>query len=262
MPGEAYVPYEELRRTEFFHDFGLPNGIVHTAGAILSVEDSAVSYLSLNRGDEMEMFSPSEIRPISILIPHLKRALAISRELRFSDHVQEAWKRAPVGLVLLVGGQIERVNDRALQMLQAADGLGSRDGRFVIEDLVPPLDAVCGKPLLVRRPSGLRPYVISAIRLPDQRFMSRLPSVLVLINDPEQQDRSLENRLAAVYRLTRAEARLAALLIRGGGLTAAANELGISRHTAKAQLCSIFSKTDTRTQAELVRVALNSLRWI
>jgi hypothetical protein len=45
------------------------------------------------------------------------------------------------------------------------------------------------------------------------RRSDRLPAddKALLINDPEQQDSSLESRLAAVYGLTRAEARLAAV---------------------------------------------------
>lgn len=52
--------------------------------------------------------------------------------------------------------------------------------------------------------------------------------------------------------LTAAEARLTAKLAQGLALNDAAGELGISAHTARTQLKSIFAKTGARRQSELV----------
>ena len=52
--------------------------------------------------------------------------------------------------------------------------------------------------------------------------------------------------------LTAAEARLTAKLAQGLALADAAVELGISSHTARTQLKSIFAKTGARRQSELV----------
>lgn len=57
--------------------------------------------------------------------------------------------------------------------------------------------------------------------------------------------------LQQAFGLTPAEARLALLLARGAGLSAAAAELHIGRETARTQLRAIFDKTGTRRQAEL-----------
>lgn len=52
--------------------------------------------------------------------------------------------------------------------------------------------------------------------------------------------------------LTAAEGRLAAKLAQGLALNDAASELGVSSHTARTQLKSIFGKTGARRQSELV----------
>jgi DNA-binding CsgD family transcriptional regulator len=57
--------------------------------------------------------------------------------------------------------------------------------------------------------------------------------------------------LAASFGLTAAEAKLAALVGAGETIERAAERLGISIHTAKTQLKSVFGKTETHRQAEL-----------
>jgi len=52
--------------------------------------------------------------------------------------------------------------------------------------------------------------------------------------------------------LSRAEARLVSELCSGGTLVSAAKRIGISLNTAKTQLSSVFSKTGTTRQSELL----------
>jgi len=63
---------------------------------------------------------------------------------------------------------------------------------------------------------------------------------------------SAERRLATMFGLSRAEARLAALLGSGVPLAEAAERLSIRYETARTQLKSIFVKTDTHRQADVV----------
>jgi DNA-binding CsgD family transcriptional regulator len=62
--------------------------------------------------------------------------------------------------------------------------------------------------------------------------------------------------LAKTFGLTPSEARLACIIARGAGPDTAAQELKISRETARNQLKSIFSKTGTHRQSELVALLL------
>jgi DNA-binding CsgD family transcriptional regulator len=61
-----------------------------------------------------------------------------------------------------------------------------------------------------------------------------------------------ESVLCKLYGLTRGEAALASILIRGKSIEEAATELFISPHTARTHLKRIFMKTDTHRQTELV----------
>jgi DNA-binding CsgD family transcriptional regulator len=62
--------------------------------------------------------------------------------------------------------------------------------------------------------------------------------------------------LAKTFGLTPSEAKLACIIARGAPPNIAAKELNISRETARNQLKSIFAKTDTHRQSELVALLL------
>ncbi|HUE41973.1 MAG TPA: helix-turn-helix transcriptional regulator [Candidatus Sulfotelmatobacter sp.] len=62
--------------------------------------------------------------------------------------------------------------------------------------------------------------------------------------------------LAKTFRLTPSEAKLACIIARGAPPSIAAQELKISRETARNQLKSVFAKTDTHRQSELIALLL------
>ena len=62
--------------------------------------------------------------------------------------------------------------------------------------------------------------------------------------------------LARTFRLTPAEAKLACVIARGASPGIVARELKISRETARDQLKSVFAKTGTHRQSELVALIL------
>ena len=74
--------------------------------------------------------------------------------------------------------------------------------------------------------------------------------------DTEISRQRLAQDLNERFGLTVAEAGLAAEIVKGDGREAAARRRGISVATARSQLASIFEKTGTHRQAELVHLLL------
>jgi DNA-binding CsgD family transcriptional regulator len=66
-------------------------------------------------------------------------------------------------------------------------------------------------------------------------------------------------RLQIVFGLTPSEARLAGYLLRGKSLAEISRHLLLSRETLKSQLSSLFKKTKTRRQGELIALLVSSL---
>jgi DNA-binding CsgD family transcriptional regulator len=75
---------------------------------------------------------------------------------------------------------------------------------------------------------------------------------MVILIDPDAGPRTPEMTLRSAFRLTEAEARLATQLAFGNSLEKVADQFGIVKDTARAQLKSIFVKTGVHRQAELV----------
>lgn len=117
-----------------------------------------------------------------------------------------------------------------------------------------------GGVMAVSRGMGRRPLSITVAQLNGSNGLFEIgkPCAIVLIADPEKQQTLPEDHLRLLYGLTKAEARLAVLLATGISLEQAAEQLAISRNTVRTELAHIFDKTNTRRQAELVRLLLNS----
>jgi DNA-binding CsgD family transcriptional regulator len=148
------------------------------------------------------------------------------------------------------------------------DGLqGAYDGKVVkLKDIIwrtgrpgkGKKDADTGS-VSLERPSGDRPLsvVVTSLRTESHYFDKDRPAALIFVGDPETHPEFDENRLSKLYGLTRAEARLAALLAQDLSLADAADELSVSQHTVRTHVKRIFSKTTTERQSGLIRLLLS-----
>jgi DNA-binding CsgD family transcriptional regulator len=181
--------------------------------------------------------------------------------------------------------RVRTANPAAEALLRRGDGLGLREGRVRARGArddralaeaarraaaaarggaaglpVAPGDAL----LPVERgggDDGPRPYRLGVFALPPAGDAAREAAgapVLLLVDDPGRDGAgpapSDEDLFARAFALTPAEARLAARLAAGASLTEAAEALGVTRNTARAQLRAVFDKADVHSQAGLVRL--------
>jgi DNA-binding CsgD family transcriptional regulator len=82
-----------------------------------------------------------------------------------------------------------------------------------------------------------------------------MASVVARRGTRDTQADSLENR----FDLTPAEARLVIHLVAGASLRSSATALGIKYETARSSLKSVFQKTKTHRQTELVLTVFNAM---
>jgi DNA-binding CsgD family transcriptional regulator len=184
--------------------------------------------------------------------------------------------RNPLAILFLdTEGHVIFTNRAARDLAQTADGVivtseavclrrptdNAKLQRLIAEAMKLAVNSVPGGALSALRPSGKRPYSIVVSPLPHGSFsMSTLrPAVCVVISDPEKGNVVQADQLRAVYGLTPSEARLATRLAEGEDLRSAAASLNIGYPTARTQLAMIFRKTETRRQAELVKLLLTTI---
>jgi DNA-binding CsgD family transcriptional regulator len=224
---------------------------------------------------------------MSVLLPHLSRALSVMYRLREAEQISAAslgsLEKIGCAVVLMGnGGEVLLANQAARRMLEERDGLrlvGIRGSlsrrRLAAEDAAAQqrievsvescLRAQSGEAsrfhqgVSVPRPSGRKPYLLQFSTLSSAHTAAAsagLAKVMVLLTDLEEPVRLDAELLRKLYRMTHTETTLAERLCQGRRLQEAAQELGISHHTARSHLKSIFRKTGTGGQRELVRMLL------
>lgn len=139
---------------------------------------------------------------------------------------------------LRLGSRREDAALRALLQAPSAEGRSPEPGALIS--------------LAVSRPSGRRPYALLLLELPCRG--TGPPPLLALISDPELELRPSVPLLMRLHGFTLREAQIAARLATGRSIEEVAQTLGVSQNTARVHLRSLFRKTATRRQAELVRL--------
>ena len=110
------------------------------------------------------------------------------------------------------------------------------------------------------RPSGKQPYTLwfTGLASPPRALAGLRAAACLVIHDPERPGGPPLEHLQTLYRMTRAEARLALCLARGATLKSAAAELGITYGTARSRLTQLLQKTQTHSQSALAGLLLKA----
>jgi DNA-binding CsgD family transcriptional regulator len=174
------------------------------------------------------------------------------------------------GMVLVeADGCIRYANRIARRLGAEGDGLRIRDGHLAGVAMPDALQlsealkcvAAGGRDvgLRLRRPSGRRPLFVRVTAVASPGPEPHSMGALVLITDPDAVLLPSQEQLTDIYALTVAESALTHILLQGRELGEAARALNVRVTTARKHLRSIFVKTGTRRQAELVRVLLQEV---
>jgi DNA-binding CsgD family transcriptional regulator len=173
-------------------------------------------------------------------------------------------KRAAIALDQF--GSVLSVNPLAETIL-AGDDINMLDQRLVMRDeraqsifnnfldrlrMPTDLEALGVAPIVIRRESRL-PIVIRVLPVDGAARSPFLGAraILILSGADEGEAEQLA-MLREAFRLTPSEARIALRLAEGKALEEAAQEMGIAQETTRSHLKSIFRKTGTHRQGELV----------
>jgi len=223
-------------------------------------EDSLA--FGIHRARSADPDDPSLVRLLSEVAPHLRKAVRLAEDFA-----------AVAGRVARAEAALDAVSDavilldksgRAYELNRAADAMvrddpGLRvapDGAILVDDIAAQQQIDAGIAAAVgrnaRRPAGSADITVRS---------ADGGSIILKALPAESGAILIANRICAPvdpwrgFHLTPAEGRLAQALLSGQDLESAAASLHIARATAATQLRSIFSKTGTHRQAELVALA-------
>ena len=268
---------EEFVKTEIYNDFMSRFGIEHGMFGIIENTASRAASISLYRDRSGSEFNPSDLDILRFLSPHIQRAFKLhfqfaSLQAR-SAGFEAAMDRHPTGIVFLgTDGQVVLMNRAASAFVSERDGLlANRDGlraerpaeSALLEKTIRQAASTSnghgmsagGMVLISRRARPPLQILVSPIR--DSAITSQAVAAIAFVTDPWQRQRPTQDVLRARFGLTPAECRVAMLSSDGHAPRKIANMIGVTDHTVRSQIKSIFSKTGVKRQGELVRLLLN-----
>jgi len=214
-------------------------------------------------------------------VPHLSRALQLHDRIqgleKKANVLEESLDRVPAAIVLVdsrgrvlflnrpaaalfqqqkyvwltpAGIQVARTSEHKYLtgLIRGATGTGSGTA------LHP------GGAMNISRDGYQRPLhvLVSPLRTEALYLGKAIPTAIIFITDPERKPWMPTEWLQQLYGLTPAEARLAQLLASGSSLKEASEQLKVAVSTVRSQLNSVFAKTNTNRQSELMQLLLMS----
>jgi DNA-binding CsgD family transcriptional regulator len=280
----------QVRKTEFHH-FLVKRGLGSGIGLpIWNTPDRvfmfAIDY-SVSKGAKLN--GPAS-NLAGVLAPHLRRSFEIAHKLAEAQAAtaEPAALLARMKTPALVVDRCRRLrfaNEAAELLLRSQVGLHlDRAGRVILREVSADVELeksvqACFRPELTgslphaiafRTTEGEWGRWISAIPLATHKkpskadiaaFLCSTGSLAMLIVSQARESNADSTQvLRTAFRLTPSETKLALALMHGSSLQEHARENGVAVMTVRNQLQSIFGKTSTHRQAELIALLFRALR--
>lgn len=284
------VSEEEVARHPFYQEFLIPYDRRYMSGCKLAdTPDATVLFVTLT-GQAQGPLDAARQAFLERLLPHLRRACRIGiQNFVYSSqalvgHLLVNKLRQPV-ILMTPGGEVMHSNEAAQELLRSTPLVEVAEGRLKLprrqlEELLrgcaemeqsAKIASREGTPQVEAQASQFRSLQIAAEHggesvyafytvLSPQAAMGTFglrPVVMLLFYHPRSAPAIDSGLLYAVFGLTPAECRIATLLAEGLSLKQIAQAQGTQHETVRKQLRSIYQKTATNRQPELIRLLLH-----
>lgn len=242
------------------------------------------THISLYRGPDERPFGPDDRKQLALIAPHLRQALKLARQLRFSinesDDLRQVLHDLNRGVLLVDESKgVIFANRAAERLCSGAWGVVIRRDpkeRPSLHAVRAREDAVVQKaldaaielsrrdyvtmpgagpaPIPIRRTASdqLLIVTVAPLRSPLQPGFPARSRAIVYLEDVGQSHEPREGVCMLLFGFTPAEARLARALTLGEEPKSIASDFGVSEATVRTQIRSLFAKTNTHRLASLI----------
>ncbi len=273
---------KEFRKTEFYNDWAKPQDIEHgICGTVLQDPKKTVQLL-VQRNRDAGHFTHLETNAVNRLVPHIQNAIRLTEK---ADIIQAAQKGAaeladryslPFALideqmkVCFITPIMERKVTKSLGLTLASGRLAANDAnenarlnRLLRESILTASSSgnSAGGVVSINadRSVGLRMQVMPfPVEVDNLLTVTKGVFAVVFLTSSSLKFSLSREQLSMLYNLTERESQLATLLCEGLSLEQIAEHQGVKASTLRKQLKSIYAKTDTHRQGELIVTLLNS----
>lgn len=277
----GFDPVVMVSYAEYYNDFLKPGDFQRVVSCFMDGSNSdncPKTSLSVYRPPGSEPLGEDVVQMLNILAPHVRRAVHFHWRIADLAHRHatsvEILEHLTTGVMLLDETvHVTYMNPAAHRFIDRKDGLTvdsgeltARLGSEAVElsrslwrtaQATMRLEAQCSGKISITRTNGKPPYRLIAMPVPGREVFAvgrKHTAVIVLVSEGHVPLNEGVSAAAYAFGLSRAETRLVLALIEGKPLKRAADELGISVNTAHTQLASIFRKTGTHRQTELLNL--------
>lgn len=270
------VTDREFERSAHYERIFHPNGNFYAMGAHFARWGDSAMHIGVHRPRRDGPFTQTERDTLQYFSPHLRRVARITRRLGEYEcalhEARSALDDLPYGVWILDRRlRCRWANAPAEEAIRTGTlGLGLSGDRLALRDraldggLCAAIDALtAGKGAVQTVTLGIGGAALVIVDRGPRATSRGLPgegsdTVLAFLVDPARPTPLDNERMAQLYALTPAEIRLLGEFMRGLDLHESAARLGISIHTARAQMKSAMQKTGVNRQPELMRKLLIS----
>jgi len=256
---------DELRTSHFHNVIARPAGCFHWASSSFLVEDRIWCLPFFRNSAPFGQEDRKQLAEISV---HMARIVSLAEKFARVGAEREVLALEKVGCAAMLvdrGGRIIGLNHLAESLvcsdfgickgrLWTADSISAgRIRRFIADiTLQVPRPLLPPAPIIVFR-GGLPWLMIEAMPVTDSvRNVFQDSRAILVLNDLTHNGVTDTVRLCLAFGSTSAEARLAGMLLNGHDLQSSAKLLGVSHETVRSQLKSLFAKTGTHCQSQLL----------
>lgn len=267
-----------FKKTEFYNDFFSRYGVFYAIGAVLVKNESFNGRIGFHRSHAQGDFSEQDKQTLQLFLPHITRAFQLGLHFEKTkvrhDNLVEAFYTASRPLILIdENEQVMFVSQRAETIINQYDAVDIVTNKLHVSmhNDINRLQQLIHHAVLTGKGEGLSSggglrvvdaysdelnLVVMPYRSPVSKLLGSDKRIcaIVFIHEPNQQVTLPCDVLRTLYKLSPAEIRLAQGLVNGLSINQVTDELGISVHTARSHLRSIFSKTHVEGQVGLMRL--------
>jgi len=280
IEGNELCPHRELVETDLYREFLCPLKLAHSTFMVLSMSPRKYELISMWRGAGRPQLDHDAKELLRLVMPHIQTSLQVRQVLGAAERrAQNAEalldSSATASILLDEHGYVVFTNKAAQAMLEDADGLRvyadqiaptDASSRMALRSLIlaaaAPNQQDPGGAIALERKSGKRALQVLVTPFRPTQTRRSTARVLVLVSDPELKVNFPDEILRSLYDFTPAETEIANGLLTGFSLEEIAVLRKVSVATVRSQMKSVFGKTDTQRQADLVRLLASLPRTV
>lgn len=256
----------EFRESRFYKEWCQPQGYYDMMGALIVKRPREIGAVSIVRHESQSLFGDGERELISLVAPHIRRAVTIAgllenRAVSIGNLAAVVDQLSAAVMILDRGAAILRANKAARALLEQGDVLEMREGRLAALDPSVAASFTAALANTTKEPK-LVPLTLEGGA---RRIAAVLPVdtaagiYSLFLHSPEPDIPAIGRHLINAFGLTPREVAVLMPLLEGQSIAEVADVLGVSVATARTHLQHLFTKTKTDRQADLVRVVMQAM---